>query len=87
MVSFQDGSTAAADPDNHLCACSKTSPAYPAHWLRKVAADTDGRKRLPDASCAYVDPDGHCHPSSMEGSSSAGRMLPVPKLRVRGVLG
>ena len=55
-------------------------------------ADTGDRYRLPDASCAWIDPDGHCHPreEGAEAPAAAGErsgMRPISKLEVRGVMG
>ena len=84
MVTFQDGYTASADPTNLLCGCQKTPPAYSDAWLGKVVADSGDRYRLPDASCAYIDPDGHCHPKPPAAPTP---MRAIPKHKVRGVLG
>ena len=68
------------------------APSYPKAWLRKVVADTGDRYRLPDASCAWIDPDGHCHPreEGAEAPAAAGErsgMRPISKLEVRAVMG
>ena len=86
MVTFQDGSTASAAPDNLLCGCAKQTPSFSGAWLGKVQEDTGDRYRLPDASCARIDPDGHCHPETSL-SHGHGSMHPIPKVEVRGVVG
>ena len=71
------------------------APSYPKAWLRKVVADTGDRYRLPDASCAWIDPDSGrpLPPPREEGAeapAAAGErsgMRPISKLEVRGVMG
>ena len=62
MVTFQDGSMASEDPNDHLCGCAKTAPQWSDEWLVKVVNDTGDHYRLPSKGCEYIDPDGHCHP-------------------------
>ena len=88
MVTFQDGSSASAAPDNLLCGCEKQTPTFSDTWLRKVVADTGDRYRMPDAACAWIDPDGHCHPHPpTHDLGERHGMQPIPKLEVRGVVG
>lgn len=90
MVANADGYVAVADSTNLLCGCSKTSTVFNSAWADKVVADTGDHYRLPDSSCAYIDPDGHCHSDSTRsgrsnGKKSQNRPLTIPKSLVRGV--
>ena len=91
MVTFQDGMTATEDKSNQLCGCKKTSPTYDEKWLAIVANNTGSRYRLPDSSCAWIDPDGHCHsgkPPLLLGSSGVekdNKNVPIRKLDIPGV--
>ena len=91
MVTFQDGMTATEDKSNQLCGCKKTSPTYDEKWLAIVANNTGSRYRLPDSSCAWIDPDGHCHsgkPPLLLGSSGVEKdkkNVPISKLDIPGV--
>ena len=71
MVTLQDGSTAAEEPSDLLCGCTKTAPVYEAAWLEKVVNDTHDHYRLPAKDCAYIDADGHCHPKAPPATTLA----------------
>jgi hypothetical protein len=71
MVTLQDGSTAAEEPADLLCGCTKTAPVYEAAWLEKVVNDTHDHYRLPAKDCAYLDADGHCHPKAPPATTLA----------------
>jgi len=71
MVTLQDGSTAAEEPADLLCGCTKTAPVYEAAWLEKVVNDTHDHYRLPAKDCAYIDADGHCHPKAPPATTLA----------------
>lgn len=97
MVTYADGETAVKDDTNLFCGCKKSHPTYSDAWTSKVVADTGDRYRLPDSSCVYIDPDGHCHskpPNAAANSSDNSDILqgrrqewaPVPKTEVPGVL-
>jgi len=92
MVTLQDGLTASIDESNLLCGCKKTSPTYDETWLSTVANNTGARYRLPDSSCAWIDPDGHCHSGkpplleAEEGGGSHHNNVPIRKVDVPGVL-
>jgi hypothetical protein len=94
MVGFADGLTAVPDSSNLICGCHKSTPEFSDAWLKKIITDTGDHYRLPDSSCAYIDPDGHCHPKQMEHDSERSskrsaqrswRWAPTPKLEVPGV--
>jgi hypothetical protein len=71
MVTLQDGSTAAEEPADLLCGCTKTAPVYEAAWLEKVVNDTHDHYRLPSKDCPYLDADGHCHPKAPPATTLA----------------
>ena len=72
MVTFADGLTTSADPTSLFCGCKKSAPSFSSAWKAKVIADTSDRYRLPDSSCAYIDPDGHCRPKAPPSSLPQG---------------
>ncbi len=89
MVANADGYSASVNEADLMCGCSKASTKFNSAWASKVVADTGDHYRLPDASCAYIDPDGHCQ--SIAGDHRA--YLPTskpnqafPKNLVRGVV-
>ena len=86
MVTYADGYTAVANPDDLMCGCTKTSPTFDDAWLAKVVADTGDRYRLPGTEdCAYIDADGHCQPGSTLPVAVPKKHPVIPKHLVRGV--
>jgi hypothetical protein len=85
MVANLDGYSTTANPNDLMCGCTKVAAKFSDTWAAKVVADTGDHYRLPDSSCVYIDPDGHCH-SSGPTLVQPRRVVAIPKHLVRGVM-